>query len=120
MPKKNDMEKLLDKYGPVMKKFGNELGEAAKKGEESLVMMSKMLKIQMDIMGGTLQREKLYYNIGKEVAQKIMKGTLEPDSLEKYKKQLAKIASEEEKKKKAMSRVKSSGKSKKKKVSSKK
>jgi hypothetical protein len=119
MAKKNDLSKVMEKYGPVMKKFGNEVGEAAKKGEESLVMMSKVLKIQMDILGGTVQRERLYHEIGKEIAAKLQKGTLDIPGMDKYKKRLDKIQAEEQKKKKAMTKVKNSGKKTKKKSSKK-
>jgi len=112
MAKKHDESKILDKYGPMLKKFGSEIGDAAKRGEESLVTMSKLLKIQFDMLGVTLQKEKLYHEIGKEVAEKIIKGTLKMDDLEKYKKPLAAIQAESENKKKAMSKVKSAGKKK--------
>jgi len=104
--KKGDMKKVIEKYGPMMKKFGNEVGEAAKKGEESLIMMSKVLKIQMDILGGTLQKEKLFHEIGKDVAAKLLKGSIDLPGMDKYKKRLLEIDAEGRKKKKAISRVK--------------
>ena len=110
---KKDMEKIMDKYRPMLKKFGNEVGEAAKKGEESVVTMSKVLRMQLDMLGISLQREKLYYEIGKDVAARIMKGSLEIEGFEKYKSRLAKMQSDNEKKKKAISKVRSSGKKKK-------
>ncbi|MBU0570878.1 MAG: hypothetical protein KJ995_07195 [Candidatus Omnitrophica bacterium] len=115
MAKKSDLNKVMEKYGPIMKKFGNEIGEAAKKGEESLVMMSKVLKIQMDILGGTLQKERIYHEIGKEVAAKLFKGGLDIPGMDKYKTRLDRIQSEEKKKKKAISQVRSAGKKTKKK-----
>ena len=110
MVKRNDLSKVMEKYGPVMKKFGNEVGEAAKKGEKSLVMMSKILKIQMDILGDTLQRERLYHEIGKDVAAKLLKGSLDIPGMDKYKKRLDRIQSEEKKKKRAITQVRSTGK----------
>ena len=106
MAKKTDINQMLEKYGPMLKKFGNEVGAAAKKGEENVVIMSKLLKIHLDIVGATLQKEKLYYDIGKEVADKLMKGSLSIEGLEKYKKALQKMQKEKEKKKRAMSNVK--------------
>ena len=104
---KNDIDKLVEKYSPVLKKLSEDAGKAAKKGEENLLKMSKVLKLQVDIMGGALQREKLYYTIGKEVAAKIKKGTISIDGFEKYTKALKKIDDEETKKKSAMKKVKS-------------
>ena len=73
MAKKSDMNKVIEKYRPMLKKFGDEVGVAAKKGEENVVKMSKMLKIQLDMLGVSLQKEKLYHDLGKEVAEKNMK-----------------------------------------------
>ena len=112
--KKSDMDKVIQKYAPVMKKFGHEVGEAAKKGEESLVMMSKVLKIQMDILGGALQKEKLYYELGKDVAAKLVKGDAVIPGLEKYRAKLIAIDAEGKKKKKAISHVRNPGTKKKK------
>ncbi len=105
MAKKTEMNKMLDKYGPMLKKLGDDLGDVAKKGEEGVIKISKVLKIQMDMLGVSLQREKLYYEIGKEVAAKMLEGDEDLSSLNKYKKKLSKIQSEGEKKKKTLSRV---------------
>ncbi|MEA3488752.1 MAG: hypothetical protein U9R44_00215 [Candidatus Omnitrophota bacterium] len=103
--KKTDLNKVVEKYGPVMKKFGDEIGEVAKKGEEGVVKMSKLLKIQFDILGLALQKEKLYYEIGKDVAARLLKSDLEIPGLDKYKKQLTRMEAEGEKRKKTLSRV---------------
>ncbi len=113
MAKKADMNKVIEKYKPMLKKFGSEVGVAAKKGEENVVMMSKLLKIQLDVLGITLQREKLYHDIGREVAKKLLKGTFEIEGFDKYKKQLEKMQADGEKKKQAISKVKKSKKGKK-------
>ncbi len=105
MAKKNDLNKAVEKYGPMLKKFGEEIGEAAKKGEEGVIKMSKLLKIQFDIMGLALQKEKLYYEIGKEVAGKLLTEEMDLSSLDKYKKRLSKVNSEGTKMKKTLSRA---------------
>ena len=92
----------------MLKKFGDEVGDAAKKGEEGVVKMSKLLKLQIDVMGLTVQKEKLYHELGKEVAEKLMKGQTEITGLEKYKKRLDKIMVQGEKAKKTISKVKKS------------
>jgi hypothetical protein len=107
MAQNQDMDKLKEKYGPTLKKFSGDMGVMAKKGEENFVKMSKILKIQLDIIGGTLQREKLFYDIGKNVAAGILKGKIDVSDLEKkYKKRLEKLQSEDTKKKEAIKRVK--------------
>ena len=106
MAKKTDLNKVLEKYQPMLKKFGDEVGEAAKKGEEGLVKMSKLLKLQLDVMGLTVQKERLYHELGKEVAKRLAKGATDIAGLDKYKKRLEKIMAEGEKAKKTISRVK--------------
>ena len=105
MVKKNDMNKVIDKYRPMLKKFGDEVGVAAKKGEENVVKMSKMLKIQIDMMGVSLQKEKLYHDLGKEVAEKIVKGEIDIPGLAKYKNMLKKFKSDGMKMKKDLTKV---------------
>ncbi|MFH1552486.1 MAG: hypothetical protein ABID83_02450 [Candidatus Omnitrophota bacterium] len=112
MAKKTDMSKIFEKYGPMLKKFGDEVGEVAKKGEEGVIKMSKLAKIQLDILGVSLQKEKLYYELGKEVAGKILKDDFNLSGMEKYKKQLSKIKLEGEKMKNNFSKVSKSGKKK--------
>jgi len=108
MAKKNkDLQKVFEQYKPMLKKFGDDLGEAAKKGEEGVIKMSKLLKLQLDVMGLSFQKEKIYHEIGKDVAKKLVKGEIEIAGLEKYKKRLEKLASEGEKAKKTISKVKS-------------
>ena len=117
MAKKTDMNKMLEKYRPALEKFGDEMGKMAKKGEAGVVKMSKLVKIQLDMLGLTLQKEKLYYEIGKEVAEKLLKGDISLPGLDKYKKRLEKVEVEGAKKKRSLSRAggaRKKGKSKKK------
>ena len=110
---RKEINKIVEKYRPVLKKFGDEVSQVAKKGEESVVAMSKMLKIQLDMLGLSLQKEKLYHEMGKEVAMKLMSDSFDAADLEKYKRELTRIHAASEKKKKAMSKVKdASGKAK--------
>ena len=38
----------MDKYRPLLKKLGEEASRAAKKGEENLVILSKMARLQIE------------------------------------------------------------------------
>lgn len=105
MGKKNDVNKVLEKYRPMLKKFGDEVSVAAKKGEENVVKMSKMLKIQLDMMGVSLQKEKLYHDLGKEVAQKLIKGEIDIPGLSRYKDMLKKFNADNMKMKKDLTKV---------------
>jgi hypothetical protein len=108
MGEKRDLGKVFDKYRPALKKFGEEMGEAAKKGEENVAKMSKVVKMQLDILGIAIQKERLFYEIGKEVAGMLQAGDVDVSKLEKYKKSLGNMKREDEKRKRAISRVSTS------------
>jgi hypothetical protein len=103
--KKNDLDKLFKKYQPMVKKTGDQLSKAMKSAEEDLGKMYKVAQTHVELQMKNLQKEKLYYDLGKFVAAKIEKGSLDVSSLEKYKKQLEKISSEGEKMKRKLSRI---------------
>lgn len=110
MGDKGDLGKMLDKYRPALKKLGEEVGEAAKKGEENVAKMSKVVRMQLDILGIAIQKERLFYEIGKEVAGMLEAGVeIDASKFAKYKKSLESMKSEDEKRKRAISRVSSSG-----------
>ncbi|KJJ84651.1 hypothetical protein OMAG_001484 [Candidatus Omnitrophus magneticus] len=105
---KKNTNNLMEKYGPALKKFGQDLSEAAKKGEESFSVLSQTVKMQLDILGVTFQKEKLYYEIGKEVANKLLTDTLDVEDLGKYKKELIKLQLVSKKKKEAIAKINAS------------
>ena len=105
MAKKNDMNTIMEKYRPMLQKFGDDLGKAAKKGEKAAVRMSKVLKIELDMLGTNLQKEKLYHELGKHVAKKLADESFDLPGLEKYKKRLEKINSEGESMKKKLKSI---------------
>jgi hypothetical protein len=109
MVNKDDLDKMLGKYRPMIDKFGKDMGEAAKKGEENVAKMSKVLKMQLDILGIAIQKERLYYEIGKEVAGMLTDGNVDVSKLEKHKKALEEMKNEDEKRKRAIARVSTSG-----------
>ena len=92
--KKSDLNKMLRKYQPVVKKTGDQLQKAMKSAEEDISKMYKIAQTHVEIQMKNLQKEKLYYDIGKYVAGKLMKGSIEIEGLEKYKKSLNKINAE--------------------------
>jgi hypothetical protein len=104
--RKEEMGDMIERYRPQMEKFGREMKELAKKGEEGLVMASKLFKLQMEILGGVLQREKLYYEIGRKISGMLLDGTIEIEGFENYASQLMKLKDEGERKKKVMKHVK--------------
>ena len=105
MVNKSDLGRMMDKYRPMLKKFGDEMGEAARKGEANVTKMSKVLKLQLDMLGIAVQKERLFYEIGKDVAAMLAEGEVEVSRLDKYKKALEKMRREDDKRKRALTRV---------------
>jgi hypothetical protein len=109
MGDKSELKRAFDKYRPMLKKFGDDMGEAARKGEENVSKMSKMVKIQLDMLGIAVQKERLYYEIGKDVAGMLARDGVDISKLDKYKKMLGDMAHETDKRKRAIVRVSASG-----------
>jgi hypothetical protein len=103
--KKNDLNKLIKKYEPVMKKTGEQLTKAMKSAEKDVSKMYKIAQTHVEIQMKNLQKEKLYYELGKYVAGKLKKGETEITGLEKYKKSLSKIEAEGKKMKGKLSKI---------------
>lgn len=105
MVKKSDIEEMLKKYQPAVKKTGEQLTKAVKAAEEDISRLYKMTQIHVEIQMSNLQKEKLYHEIGKSVSGLILEGKIDLPELAKYKKQLNKIDSATKKKKRAISAV---------------
>jgi len=107
--KKADVQKevnqLLDQAKDKFKKFGKELSVLAKKSEKEIVKASRAGKIQLDIMGLNMQKEKLYYDIGKKVASLNAKKKLDITGLEQFWKKMRNLESAARKRKRALSGV---------------
>ncbi|MCQ9206806.1 MAG: hypothetical protein NG740_02860 [Omnitrophica bacterium] len=104
--RQKELNRLLDQAKDGFRKFGKELGVLAKKSEKGLAKVSKSGKIQLDIMGLNVQKEKLFYDIGKKVADLNTKKDLGLAELESYWRKMDKIHKEVESKRKALSSVK--------------
>jgi len=103
--KKTDFNKMMKKYQPVAKKAGDQLTKAMKSAEEDISKMYRIAQAHVEIQMKNLQKEKLYHEIGKYVAGKLMKEDLNVSGLERFKKRLVQIDSEGEKMKKKLSRI---------------
>ncbi|MGB2600524.1 MAG: hypothetical protein WBD00_02305 [Candidatus Omnitrophota bacterium] len=103
--KKTDLSKLMKQYEPVVKKAGEQISKAIKAAEKDVARMYRVAETHVEIQMKNIQKEKLYYDIGKEVACKIMKGGISEEDIEKFRKKINKIDSESAKKKKQLSRV---------------
>ncbi|MBN1354561.1 MAG: hypothetical protein JW994_07850 [Candidatus Omnitrophica bacterium] len=105
-----DINKLLDQARERFKKFGKELSILAKKSEKEIVKASKTGRVQIDIMGLSMQKEKLYYDIGKKIVMLNAKKSVNVPELEPYWKKLRKIETDSRKKKRELSLIRKSSK----------
>ena len=113
MPKKPDLQKdwtkILDEVKENLRKFGKEASVWAKKGEKELVKASKMGKVQLDIAGINLQKEKVYYEIGKKVASLNSKDKKLVPGLTSHWKKLRSLEVKARGKKRFLSEIKKTG-----------
>jgi hypothetical protein len=103
-----DWAKILDQTKENLRKFGQEASVWAKKSEKELVKASKMGKLQFDIAGINLQKEKIYYEIGKKVASLNSKDKKAIPGLTSYWKKMRDLEVKSRGKKRALSEVKKS------------
>jgi len=103
--KKNNFDELMKKYQPVMKKTGDQLAKAVKVAEKDIAKMYKLAQTHVTLQMKHLKTEKLYHEIGKYAAGKILAGTLDAADMEKYKKRLEKFKQEDEKIKKKIASI---------------
>jgi hypothetical protein len=103
--KKNDFDKLVKKYEPVIKKTRTQLAKAVKSAEEDISKMYKIAGTHVEIQMKNLQKEKLYYELGKYVAERLEKGGVNISGLEKYKKRLDTLNTEGAKMHRKLSRI---------------
>ncbi len=110
MAKKKDFQKeinkLMGQFKQNLKKFGKDASIFAKKGEKGLVKASKIGRLQLDIISFNMQKEKLYYDIGKRIAslrgdKEISVGVIKP-----YLQKIRKIETRVRNRKREISRVK--------------
>lgn len=99
---KEDMENIVKKSQPVVRKTGKQLAKAVKVAEEDIARMYKVAQAQVEIQMTKLKKEKLYHTIGKEVAGMILKGELEIPVFDKYIEKLKTLDTTTQKKKNAI------------------
>jgi len=105
--KKEDFSTIMKKYEPVVKKTGEQLSKVVKAAEEDISKMYRIAQNHVEIQMKNLQEEKLYHELGKFVAKKILAGDDNFKDLEKYKTRLDKIESGRKKIKNKLTRISS-------------
>jgi len=109
MAKKGDFQKDFGKFMEQAKEkfreIGKEVNVLAKKSEKEIVKASKTGKIHIDIMGLGVQKEKVYYDIGKKIVSLNVRKKLGISEIESHLKKLRKLESDTRKKKRELSGV---------------
>lgn len=92
---KRDLHKEFDVFMEQakdgFKKFGKEMAVFAKKSEKEIIKASKRGKVQLDIVGLKIQKEKLYYDIGKKVVALNSRKSLGISGIDSYLKKIRKL-----------------------------
>jgi len=63
-----EMNKVMNELKANFKRFGKDATIIARKGEKEIVKASKIGRVQLDIMSLNVQKEKIYYEMGKRIA----------------------------------------------------
>lgn len=66
MTQNYDVKQEWDKTKKQLIRFGKEVGELVRKGEDEIIALSQKGKIQIESTTTSIKKEKLYYQIGKE------------------------------------------------------
>ena len=102
---KSEFSRILNQAKAGFKKFGEELGVLAQKSEKEIRKASKLGKIQLDIMSLSVQKEKLYYDIGKRTATINAKRNLDIPELEPCWRKMSKLEEDARRKKETLAHV---------------
>ena len=100
-----DFNRFLGQTKKTFTQLGKELNILVRRGEKEIVKASKSGKIRLDIVSLNVQKEKLYYDIGKKVFSLNAKKKLDMPELEPYWKKVRKIETDARKKKRELSRA---------------
>ncbi|NQT21840.1 MAG: hypothetical protein HQ579_00195 [Candidatus Omnitrophica bacterium] len=102
----NEMNKVMKQLKANFKRFGKDASIFAKKGEKEIVKASKIGRVQLDIISLNIQKEKLYYEIGKKVAALRTGGEKAAIAVKPYLQKLRKIETNIRSKKREISGIK--------------
>ena len=103
--RKKEVDRIITQAKDGFKKIGKEIGVIAKKGEKEILWASKTGKIQLDIMSLNVQKEKLFYDIGKKATGPDVRKKLAVAELEPYWKKMDKLEGDAQEKKELLARL---------------
>lgn len=105
-----DVKGLAKRYEPVAKQTGKQLQKAMNAAGKDLEKMYKIAHGHFDVQLKHVQKEKVYHELGKYVAERLKSGKLKVTDLEKFKKKIDGLDAEEGKIMKKISSINAGGK----------
>lgn len=78
-----EAKKFLKKAGGRLKEIGDQTAVLAKRGERELTKITKVGRVEVDILGLSLKKNQLFYELGKEVYKLNSRGKLTVKNLKK-------------------------------------
>lgn len=102
---KHEMSKMMDQLKTGWEKLSKDIGSWAAKSEKEIVKASKIGKLDFDIMGLGLKKEKIFHQIGKKLHE--LKGEPEKwsDAINQFMNEINKIEKEVKSKKREISSI---------------
>ncbi|MBL7070614.1 MAG: hypothetical protein ISS26_00370 [Candidatus Omnitrophica bacterium] len=111
MAKKNtitqeDVKKLFESTKKKLQELGKETGVWLKKGEVELSRISKIGRLELDIINLNMKREKLFKEIGKRVVEQNIGEKIEDTAIKSMSGKAITAVNDTNKKKREISRIK--------------
>ena len=88
---RDEAKEVMEKAKSGLKKIGKETSVFAKRGEKEISRFARLGKTEVGILGLSIQKNRLYYQIGKKVWNLNKKGRLTTNELKKLCSQISKI-----------------------------
>jgi len=102
----DELKKLFEKAKDGLRQLGKETSVWMKKGEIELSRISKIGKLELDIVGLNMKKEKLFRDIGKRVIELDLGEKIGDQAIRDMSDRAETIISESDKKKREISRIK--------------
>jgi len=102
----DELKKLFEKAKDGLRQLGKETSVWMKKGEIELSRISKIGKLELDIVGLNMKKEKLFRDIGRRVIELDLGEKIGDQAIRDMSDRAETIISESDKKKREISRIK--------------
>ena len=101
----DELKKFFEKTKGTLQKLKKETGVWMKKGEAELSRLSKIGKLEIDVVNLNMKREKLFKDIGKRVAEFSLKEEINNSAISDMCDKVNAVAEEAKEKRAAISKI---------------